>query len=516
MEPERVFRAIRHKPNVYIERELLDSTLRTALAVDSHILLYGPAGQGKTTLLLRHVDLADCCIIDCRSDLKRSDIYRILLASAGYTVITERRRKGKLGTSAQLKLFGSSLGGEAGGELETHATELTADLTSGTEVAGLLSKTNPKKFLVLNNFDVLSEGTQKSLLREIGIFDEWSSLRFILSGRWSDRYYAEKLFTDIAGHLDKIHVPFWSKTELHNYLLDCSSRLDQPLPLPIIDAILSISGGDIGLCNQLALLFFSSERGSAGGKELDVNAFLQQCKDHLARRYSEIYLSKLLRFAGNENLQLLFVKSEKVLRNRTSTRTFKNFDEIIKEFGPEKAREIEPKLKKDGQGLLHYSQTKRATENRKVPIKVYIGLWILALFFHPKNGITERKMRIDELIMKFKEHFLAEVLPYSEKKLRKIMLSIADAQKEDGIIPEILSIDETEGTVSISNRQIEIFFEAFEAEDVYDEIKEHVNSLPINDRVRKRGRIALEDSDRSVAERVAEWSDGIIRMYDEN
>jgi hypothetical protein len=244
MKPETVFQAIRHIPHVYVERGLLDAALRTALAIDRHILLYGPAGQGKTTLLLRHIDLHDCCVIDCRSDLKRRDIYRILLVSAGYSVVTERRRKGKLGTSAHIKLFGASLGGEAGGELETHATELTADITNGTEVAGLLSKTNPKKFLLLNNFDLLSEGTKESLLQEIGIFDEWSSLRFILSGRWSDPYYAEKLFADISGKMEKIHVPLWSNVDLRQYFVLCSAELDEALPPPIVDAILSISGGD--------------------------------------------------------------------------------------------------------------------------------------------------------------------------------------------------------------------------------------------------------------------------------
>jgi hypothetical protein len=47
MQPELLFRSARGKPTVYIERGSIDRALTNALAIDRHLVLYGPVGQGK-------------------------------------------------------------------------------------------------------------------------------------------------------------------------------------------------------------------------------------------------------------------------------------------------------------------------------------------------------------------------------------------------------------------------------------------------------------------------------------
>jgi hypothetical protein len=248
-------------------------------------------------------------------------------------------------------------------------------------------------------------------------------------------------------------------------------------------------------------LFCNNRAKLSGPGTLNTDTFLRECKQHLAKRYADIYLSKLQRFAGSRHLQVLFGKTEKVSGYKTQPVIFNSFDDVVKEFGAEKADKIKTKLKKDNEGRLHYIIKQRVVKSEEISYKVYIGLWILTLFFHPKAANLERRIAIDDAIKRFKESFLVDVLPYSEKKLRNIVLSLVEAQKAEGIVPEIFSIDETDGVIFVSSRQIEIFFESFEADDIYGEIKEYVDQLTIHNHIRKRYRITL-DSYKTSASRV--------------
>src|SRR4051794_13632275 len=109
----------RGHPAAYIPRRDLDARMQEALSGGRHVVLYGPPSQGKTALLSHNIKFQECCVIDCRSDLKRSDIYRILLANSGFSVTVNTKKKGRLGGKATLKVFGSSASAEAGGETES-------------------------------------------------------------------------------------------------------------------------------------------------------------------------------------------------------------------------------------------------------------------------------------------------------------------------------------------------------------------------------------------------------------
>ena len=75
------------------------SGTRASVVLRENLVLYDPARQGKTTLLSQQLKETDSIYIECRPRFKRSHIYRIALASLGYAMLVEKKRRGKATTT---------------------------------------------------------------------------------------------------------------------------------------------------------------------------------------------------------------------------------------------------------------------------------------------------------------------------------------------------------------------------------------------------------------------------------
>lgn len=123
------------KDPFYFARPQIEKLLTNALSQSNSLVIYGPSHQGKTTLLTRHRTPADSIYVECRPGFKRTQIYRVVLSSLGYAVLTEKTKRGKATTTVKFGV--TALGGEASAEEELDQTmqAITIDLKNPSEVA---------------------------------------------------------------------------------------------------------------------------------------------------------------------------------------------------------------------------------------------------------------------------------------------------------------------------------------------------------------------------------------------
>ncbi|MDL2356856.1 MAG: ATP-binding protein, partial [Pseudomonadota bacterium] len=229
-------------PRPVIERQIVD-----AIAARANLVLYGPARQGKTTLLARHLDEAGAIHIDCRPKLSRSQIYRFTLSSLGYSVMVSSKRKGKASATVKMSLFGAGLDASADAEAELVMESVNIDLKNASEVAHLIARMGQPLYLVLNNFQLLDEATREDLLFDLVCFTERSQVRFIVIGEWEGDDYLEEIAPASAGRLECVNVPMWSADELGVLFEKAQRHAAAGAPAPRLDQLLSMAAGDVAL-----------------------------------------------------------------------------------------------------------------------------------------------------------------------------------------------------------------------------------------------------------------------------
>src|SRR5689334_20145743 len=77
----------------YVEREGIDDRFRDAIAIGKHLILFGSADTGKTTLAKHQLRDTPHVVVQCSSQMKLFDVYRLILSEAGIELIVNERRK---------------------------------------------------------------------------------------------------------------------------------------------------------------------------------------------------------------------------------------------------------------------------------------------------------------------------------------------------------------------------------------------------------------------------------------
>jgi Cdc6-like AAA superfamily ATPase len=69
----------------YIERNTVDTKFKSALTDGNEVIVYGSSKQGKTFLILKHLDENDYVKIDCSPQTQPIDIYKSILRQLNIT-----------------------------------------------------------------------------------------------------------------------------------------------------------------------------------------------------------------------------------------------------------------------------------------------------------------------------------------------------------------------------------------------------------------------------------------------
>jgi len=450
-------------------REEVFSNLSKVMSSDRHIVLYGPAGQGKTNLLKKVVSDRRVCMIDGRSDVTKTDIFRILLSNSGYSVRVGRKKNGKFGRRAKLKLFGLSIGGTSNESVEEKTTDLSADLSKGTEVSSLLSSSKPPEFLILNNFDHLSMRTQRSIAKELGIFDELSTIRFIIVGRWLDRYYLEKMSPELSGRLDKVLVPFWSPLELTNYANFAAQKTESDyIETDILKYIIRVSNGDVGTFSKLCRLYYEISQ----NQKQQIDHFEIEARNFLSERFLDVNFERLMKFCFDRELMVTFSKNLTSTKFRDKTKRFRSPDKV-KEFFEKLGIKFEmDRLTETRLGDFEYTYQEEYEDVTRTNHGVLLGLWLLKKFF-PDEGQTIDKISLVKAIQYFYDDFLRDANEILDSKLKRILIEIPQNQVKIGIHPRIIDFCPDQNYFSISDPQLNLFMTTDGREEFYENVEDY-------------------------------------------
>lgn len=479
------------------DRERLSDQLDLATQGDRHIVIYGPSGQGKTTLIRDLTSRKDVLLLDCRSSLARKDVYRIILSKSGYSIALERTKTGKFGGKATIKIFGTGFDGDSSGEFESKFQQLQADLTKATEVCALLKETNAPKYVVLNNFDFLSPETQDAIAEELGVFEEQSSLRFVIIGRWADRYLVEKLNPELSGRLEKILVPMWSRDDMKGYLKHCCGISDaDEIPEESLEYICDVSNGDIGVFNRICCVYYEALL----SRDMNLEALRQLVKEYLVDQFLDINLTRIIDFLFLRDLLVSFSVTRDIVRQRPKTIVADDVDKL-EETAKTLGIEIEhTAVQLTNTGKYSYTYREDYTDKQRTDYGVYLGYWLFQKFIHIEGLTHESNFPIEKLISDFSREYLVGANQVDFRKLKKCLLDIRQAQAKGGVFPEFLRLNEGEKSVSISDRQFIAYCQNIDRVEFQGEIQDYIEGISLLKKAKRKNNICMAFDTRSIDE----------------
>lgn len=217
-----VFGLSRDLPLNYVERPRVDGKLKTELAANKHIVIYGSSKQGKTCVRKHCISSDDYILVQCSNRSDASELNASILKRAGFE-ITQSTKKGTTGKNkvvASVKATVFGIGGSGGGETEdTHSQEVTTtpleiDIDDVNDVIAALKSINFDKVIVLEDFHYMPFETQRDFSIALKAFHETSSITFIIVGVWLEDNRLIVYNGDLTGRIISVNADIWSDAEL--------------------------------------------------------------------------------------------------------------------------------------------------------------------------------------------------------------------------------------------------------------------------------------------------------------
>jgi hypothetical protein len=168
----------------YFRRDIPANLFAAALAGSCHILLCGPARQGKTTLVQNELGDRKRVTFQTTPDSTFSDIFRTYFLALGASVTVESKRRKKFGAKAEISwkwpLISAGGGVDTSGESETTQRNFTADISNPNDVCQLLHEIGLTPLLVIEHFERLQRKERRKFLEFLNVSAEVKALRVLL------------------------------------------------------------------------------------------------------------------------------------------------------------------------------------------------------------------------------------------------------------------------------------------------------------------------------------------------
>lgn len=206
----------------YIERELVDERFKEAIRDGNEVIVYGSSKQGKTSLILKHLNPDEYVKVECSPKTQPVDIYKSILRQINVTFIEKNSEelessagtKVSGGLKVKVPFFGeANLGSELTDtdKLKKTSTEsyIEYNLSLAQDVVELLRKVNFNKFIVLENFHYLELPVQETLAFDLRVFQD-QHLIFIILGIWREANRLIQFNGDLLDRVTEVPVEPWS------------------------------------------------------------------------------------------------------------------------------------------------------------------------------------------------------------------------------------------------------------------------------------------------------------------
>jgi hypothetical protein len=209
----------------YIEREAVDEKFKAALSSGNEIVIYGSSKQGKTSLLLKHLDVTKYIKVECSPQTTTIDIYKSVLRQLRITFIESETvestvEKGfKVGGGFKVKVpfigetgINPELSNQTGQTKEQNTMHVEYNLVLAQDVSELLQTQRFNKFIVLENFHYLPNEVQETLAYDLRIFQDYGFI-FIILGIWREANRLVQFNGDLLDRVTEVPVEPWDRND---------------------------------------------------------------------------------------------------------------------------------------------------------------------------------------------------------------------------------------------------------------------------------------------------------------
>ncbi len=256
MQLEEVFGVSDDKLSTHVSRPEVDNSMKRALVGKKQIVIYGPSGQGKTTLLKDHVEEKSRIVVQCLPAMGLRDIYRTVLEKLGVRIrSTDTIRDGggrwtkfdfRVGIPTQVGT-GAKKPGE--GNARETPTETDVHVSGAQDVADLIREHFPGRAIILENFHHLDDNVQKRFAFDLRTFQDIGT-EVIILGAWGKGSRLTQYNGDLVDRMVEIPVEPWDVAHLRKIvgLGEESLNIDMS---EIRDGLIGESSGNVGMLQEL-------------------------------------------------------------------------------------------------------------------------------------------------------------------------------------------------------------------------------------------------------------------------
>lgn len=492
------------KDSFYVSRPGIETAIADALAQGDNLVVYGPSHQGKTILLSRQLSAAGSVYIQCRPDFKRTQIYRVALSSLGYSVLVEKKRRGKASTTVKLGLSSTGVEASAEGELEQVLQSVTVDLKNPSEVAHLISRIKHRPWLVLDNFQLLDSGTKSNLLFDLTFFAERPSIRIVIVGAWANEDYLEEIEPAVAGKFRYVLVPTWSDAELREAATQWSARSKAPGAItPHLEEFLALAGGDISLFR--ALVEGSITKGEPAPSRTATFPAVLPIQSLVVGRFRRGLGTKLKTIFSQRDIYLAYLCLQATSRFALNPK-FHPIPDAPE--GDYLRTTIDPHTNQPYPGgrvvLLDRSgnpQYIEQTTGEVVVMETEIARFLLRKF-HSAVQQGSNKIELARLAHEFVEQLVPKPIAVDESRLKAVFARFDDVQRQALIVPHMLAVDSAGDAMEIVDRRLFLFLQSVSLEDL-DELVDDAQPR-VTPTARRRNHVSPEMSEDEKAAYIAQ------------
>lgn len=297
----------------YIERENVDGKFEEALRNDKHIIIYGASKQGKSALVLKHLNLKECITINCSPKMEIKDIYNSLLRQIGVQIESSREEVKesngeislKTGFKALLPFIGQAnteLAGKAGDKkgdsISYHPVEFNLEIAQ--DISEILKKCKFNKWIIIENFHYLKDDIQKLFAFDLRTFQD-TGYKFIILGIWRERNRLLQFNRDLIDRVIEIPVEPWKGTDFDKVISKGCNLLKITFSQEICEKIKENSFGNIGIVQELCketCYAVNLLKEQVANKTIQNDIYLKEAMDVKLNEYSASHMRSLETIAG--------------------------------------------------------------------------------------------------------------------------------------------------------------------------------------------------------------------------
>lgn len=249
----------------YVERLEVDNKFKEAIIDGNEVIVYGSSKQGKTSLILKHLNEDDYVKVECSPQTQAIDIYKSILRQMDITFQESETMEssiehgGKITANFKVKIplfIDSSIGGEVADKQNDKISKkevyIEYNLSLAQDISELLKKINFEKYIILENFHYLPQDVQEALAFDLRTFQDHHII-FIILGIWREANRLVQFNGDLLDRVTEIPVEPWSAEDFKKVITKGANLLNVDFS-EIETKLIEDSFDSIGVVQEIAKL----------------------------------------------------------------------------------------------------------------------------------------------------------------------------------------------------------------------------------------------------------------------